>query len=57
LTIVEVADQLEKRGVVFAVAAASPHVRRQFDRYGLSAKIGNRYFDSAGAARDAFLGS
>ena len=54
-TLLEVADELAARGVVFAVAGASDPVRRQLDRFGLTAKIGAaRYFDTPAAARDAF---
>jgi MFS superfamily sulfate permease-like transporter len=54
-TLGELADQLESRGIVFAVAAASPALRRELDAFGLTAKIGaDRYYDSLRAARDAF---
>jgi MFS superfamily sulfate permease-like transporter len=55
LTVVEVADQLAARGVVFAVAGASGHVRRELDRFGLTEKIGaERYYDDVLSARAAF---
>jgi high affinity sulfate transporter 1 len=55
LTVTEVADQLAARGVVFAVAGASDHVRAELDRYGLTRKIGaDRYYDGVQAARSAF---
>jgi high affinity sulfate transporter 1 len=54
-TLLELADQLKQRGIVFAVAEASDDVRRQLDRFGLTDKIGpDRYFDRLHAARDAF---
>jgi sulfate permease, SulP family len=54
-TLLEVADELAARGVVFAVAGASDSVRRQLDLFGLTEKIGaERYFDTLPAARDAF---
>jgi SulP family sulfate permease len=54
-TLLELADQLQERGIVFAVAEAGDDVRRQLDRFGLTDKIGpDRYFDSLHAARDAF---
>ncbi len=40
---------------MFAVADASPALRRELDTFGLTAKIGaDRYYDSLQAARDAF---
>jgi MFS superfamily sulfate permease-like transporter len=55
LTVAEVADELADRGIVFAVASASAHLRDELDRYGVTAKIGpERYFDGPQAARDAF---
>jgi len=54
-TLLELADQLSQRGVVFAVAEANDDIRRELDRFGLTDKIGpDRYFDSLHAARDAF---
>jgi sulfate permease, SulP family len=54
-TLLELADQLAGRGVVFAVAMAGDGIRRQLDRYGLTEKIGaTRYFDTLAAAREAF---
>lgn len=54
-TLLELADRLRKRGIVFAVAEANDDIRRQLDRFGLTDKIGpDRYFDSLHAARDAF---
>jgi high affinity sulfate transporter 1 len=58
LTVAEVADQLGHRGVVFAISGASGHLRRELDRYGVTAKIGaERYFDEAQDARAAFHGT
>jgi MFS superfamily sulfate permease-like transporter len=54
-TLLELADQLQRRGIVFAVAAVTDDVRDQLDRFGLTDKIGSsRYFATAQAARDAF---
>ncbi|MFL5927725.1 MAG: SulP family inorganic anion transporter [Gaiellaceae bacterium] len=54
-TLAELADQLASRNVVFAVAEASPALRRELDSFGITAKIGtNRYYDGLEAARDAF---
>jgi high affinity sulfate transporter 1 len=54
-TLLELADHLTERGIVFAVTEASDDVRRQLDRFGLTDKIGpDRYFDSLHAARDTF---
>jgi sulfate permease, SulP family len=58
LTLGEVVDQVHNRGVVFAIASPSAHVRGQLDRFGITEKIGaDRYFDSIHAARDAFHAS
>src|SRR3954468_5397356 len=54
-TLSELVDQLSDRNVVFAVADASHAVRRELDRFGITGKIGaDHYFDSLGAAREAF---
>jgi sulfate permease, SulP family len=54
-TLLELADQLHARGVVFAVADASDRVRDQLDRYGLIAKIGAEHvYDSGLEAVQAF---
>ncbi len=54
-TMVELAEQLAERGVVFAVAAANDAVRRELDLFGLTALIGEeRYFESAEDAIAAF---
>ena len=54
-TLLELADQLHHRGIVFAVAEASDDVRRELDRFGLTDKIGpDRYFASLHEARAAF---
>ena len=54
-TIVETAQQLAERGVVFAVAVVGDDVRRELDRFGLTEKIGEeRYFDTLGDAFAAF---
>jgi MFS superfamily sulfate permease-like transporter len=54
-TLAELADQLAKRGIVFAIVDADPDLRRELDRFGVTAKIGeDHYYDSLQAARDAF---
>jgi sulfate permease, SulP family len=54
-TLLELVDQLQSRGIVFAVAGARPHVRRELDRYGITERIGAaHYFGTPYAARDAF---
>src|SRR5262249_39748294 len=54
-TLIELVDGLMARGIVFAVAGARPSVRRELDRYGITAKIGaERFFDDVAAARGAF---
>jgi SulP family sulfate permease len=54
-TLLELADQLQQRGIVLAVAEASDDLHRELDRFGLTDKIGpNHYFDSIHAARHAF---
>jgi sulfate permease, SulP family len=54
-TLLEIADELRRRGIVFAVAGANDHVRRVLDRFGLIDKIGaEHWFDTAGEALDAF---
>ena len=58
-TIVETAEQLAKRDVVFAVAAVlSDEVRGEFDRFGLTELIGEeRYFATVDDAVAAFRAS
>jgi MFS superfamily sulfate permease-like transporter len=54
-TLLELADHLQERGIVLAVAEASDDLRRELDRFGLTGKIGlDHYFDSIHAARHAF---
>ena len=54
-TLVEVVEQLSQRGVSFGVVDASPELRRELDRFGITAKIGeDRYFDDLAAVRQAF---
>jgi high affinity sulfate transporter 1 len=53
--LLEVVDQLQAHGIVFAVAGASPHVRKELDRFGITERIGaERYFATLRAVRDAF---
>jgi sulfate permease, SulP family len=54
-TLLELADHLQGRGIVFAVAEASDDLRRELDHFGLTNKIGpDHYFDSLHVARHAF---
>jgi high affinity sulfate transporter 1 len=54
-TLLEVADQLRQRGIVFAVAEADDDIRRELDQFGLTARIGtDHYFASLHDARQAF---
>jgi SulP family sulfate permease len=54
-TLAELADELAARDVVFAVARANGAVRRELDRFGVTAKIGgDHYYEQLEAARDAF---
>ena len=51
----ELAEQLERRNIVFAVADASPQLRGELDRFGVTQKIGpDHMFDSLESARAAF---
>ena len=53
-TLVTLVDQLAERKIVFAVADATRHVRRELDRFGITDKIGPEHvFDSVEAARNA----
>jgi hypothetical protein len=41
--------------IVFAIAGAGHHLRREFNRFGVTAKIGADHpYDTVDAARDAF---
>ena len=54
-TLGELAGQLQRRGVVLGMADLRDSVRRELDRYGVTAKVGEaRFFATAGAAVDAF---
>ena len=54
-TLLELADHLQERGIVLAVAEASDDLRRELDGFGLTDKIGpDHYLDSLHAARHAF---
>ena len=54
-TLLELADHLQERGIVFALAEVDDDIRRELDRFGLTAKIGpDRYFASLHDARAAF---
>ena len=51
----ELARELAKLDIVFAIADASPELRRELDRFGVTGEIGaNHLFDSLGSARAAF---
>jgi high affinity sulfate transporter 1 len=57
-TLLVLVEQLQSRGIVFAVVGASAHVRKELDRHGVTRRIGEgRYFDTLHAARDAFHAS
>jgi MFS superfamily sulfate permease-like transporter len=57
-TLAKLADQLRDRHVVFAIAGANHRVRRELDRFGVTAKIGEaHYYPTADAARRAFHAS
>jgi anti-anti-sigma regulatory factor len=50
-----VAEQLRQQGIRWVLASLLPQVRRQLDRYGLSAAIGpDAYYDTPGEALEAF---
>jgi MFS superfamily sulfate permease-like transporter len=54
-TLAELAAQLRERGIVFAIADASPHLEHELDRFGITAEIGReRYYNGIEAARAAF---
>jgi high affinity sulfate transporter 1 len=54
-TLLEVAEQLQKRGIVFAVAEATQQVSEELDRFGLTDRIGREHcFDSVHDAQGAF---
>jgi sulfate permease, SulP family len=51
----ELASELAKLNIVFAVADAGPQLRRELDRFGVTRQIGSDHlFDSLEAARAAF---
>jgi MFS superfamily sulfate permease-like transporter len=53
--LLELAAQLEERGVVFALAELEPDVRAELERNGMIDKIGAEHvFETREAARDAF---
>ena len=54
-TLLETAEQLEQRGVVFGIADVTDDVRQELDRFGVTEKIGeDRYFASLDDAFKAF---
>jgi high affinity sulfate transporter 1 len=54
-TLLELADQLAQRQVVFAIAGAGPAVRSELDHFGVTERIGARHvFASLNDARAAF---
>ncbi|HET9724765.1 MAG TPA: SulP family inorganic anion transporter [Actinomycetota bacterium] len=54
-TLVELADQLAERGVVFGVAAVSDHVGEELDRFGVTQRIGREHvFRTLADVREAF---
>ena len=51
----ELAEELAKKNIVFAVADASPQLQHELDRYGVTDRIGSDHvFDSLESARAAF---
>ena len=57
-TLAELADQLAERKIVFGVAEASPQLRAELDRFGITERIGaDRYYDGIEDAREAFRAS
>ena len=54
-TLGELIDQLRERGIVFAIAHPTERARRELDRYGITAKIGEDHvFANGREAVDAF---
>lgn len=54
-TLLELAEELNGRGVIFAIAGVGPDVRRELDRFGVTAAIGvDHVFASLAEARKAF---
>ena len=54
-TLVETAEQLAQRDVVFGIAVVTDDVRRELDRFGVTEKIGEEhYYDTIEAAVTAF---
>jgi len=54
-TLAELADGLAERGIAFAVAGASDHLREELGRFGVTEKIGaNRIFPTITEAVAAF---
>jgi SulP family sulfate permease len=54
-TLVELVDEVQKRGVVVAVAEPSTHLQRELDTFGITKRIGrDRVYATVGDAREAF---
>jgi high affinity sulfate transporter 1 len=54
-TLLELAQAVTARGIVFAVAGARPHLRGELDEFGVTAAIGaDRYYATVADARAAF---
>jgi sulfate permease, SulP family len=54
-TLAELAEELAGRHIVFAVAEPTRFVRRELDRFGITAAIGEDHvFDTLADAREAF---
>jgi len=54
-TVVEVATEIQERGVTFVIVHLAEPVRQEFDRYGVTELIGpERYFDTLDEVRAAF---
>ena len=55
MALVELAEQLELRKIVLAIAEASDSLKRELDRFGITARIGeDHYFDTVARALEAF---
>jgi len=55
LVLTEIVDELRERHTRFVVSSIIGPVRRQLDRYGISAAMGHdAYYDTPGAVQEAF---
>jgi MFS superfamily sulfate permease-like transporter len=57
-TLAETAEQVKNRGIVFAVAEATPKLRAELDRFGVTETIGaDHIYDTIQEAVEAFRGA